>query len=77
MDNKNKRRIRFEDVAGRRVQTILSKLDLLSNCSNRHNYEFDDKDVQKMFSAIKERLKITENKFLNELNTKNKIKFNF
>jgi len=27
-------------------------LDLLSNCSNRSNYEFDEKDVEQMFTEI-------------------------
>ena len=54
------KRQRFEEVAGRRVQFILSKLDQLGKCSNRNNYEYSEEDVRKMFGAVKEALKITE-----------------
>ena len=71
------RRERFEEVAGRRVQFILSKLDQLGKCSNRNNYEYSEEDVRKMFSAIKDALKITEIKYQDELNKQKKKKFQF
>lgn len=77
MDVKTKRRERFENVAGKRVQAILIKLDLLSNCSNKHNYEYEEDDVKKMFSAIREKLRQGENKFVMELNKKSRGKFKF
>jgi hypothetical protein len=77
MNTKSKRRERFENVAGKRVQAILNKLELLGNCSNKHNYDFDENDVRKMFNAIKERLKQTENKFTAEVNKKSKTRFEF
>ena len=73
---KNKRE-RFEDVAGKRVQSIIDKLNLLGNCSNQNNYEFDSGDVKKMFSAIKEALKRTESRFEDELTKQDKKKFQF
>ncbi len=71
------KRERFEVVAGKRVQTIIDKLDLLGNCSNRNNYEFEEGDVKKMFAVLKERLKLTELKFDSEISKKNKSKFKF
>lgn len=73
---KNKRE-RFEDVAGKRVQYIIDKLELLGNCSNRNNYEFNAEDVRKMFSAIKEAIKRTDIKFEDELTKQDKKKFQF
>lgn len=77
MSKKNLRRIRFEKVAGRRTQKILELLDILSNCSNKGNYEYAEEDVRKMFNAIKDRVKTTEASFNTAINktTKNKFKF--
>ena len=70
-------RERFEDVAGKRVQFIIDKLELLGNCSNQNNYEYSEEDLRKMFLAIKETLKSTESKFTKELSRLNKKKFKF
>jgi hypothetical protein len=77
MDHKSKKRDKFKDVAGKRVQYILDKLDLLGNCSNRNNYSYEEEDIRKMFIAIKEHLRRAENKFNEELNKKSKNKFEF
>lgn len=74
---KSLRRNRFEKVAGRRIQTIMEKIVVLGNCSNKNNYEYNEEDIKKMFSAIRTELKISENRFLNELNKKGSKKFNF
>jgi hypothetical protein len=75
--DKSTRRTRFESVAGRRVQNILDSLDILGNCANRNNYEYTEEDVKKMFSAIKEKLKLTENKYIGEVSKKSSNKFKF
>lgn len=77
MSDKSTRRERFEGVAGRRVQAILDGFDRLSNCSNKNNYEYNEKDVRKMFSTIKDRLKRVESMYDEELNKKSKNKFEF
>ncbi|HLF64578.1 MAG TPA: hypothetical protein VI603_12530 [Saprospiraceae bacterium] len=71
------RRERFEDVAGKRVQYVLNKLELLGNCSNRNNYQYEPEDVRKMFSAIRDALKRAEAKFDGELTKHDKTKFKF
>ena len=75
MTKKSTRRERFENVAARRTQKILEFLDSLANCSNRSNYEFNEDDIKKIFSAIKDRVKTTEAAFDKELNRSEKIKF--
>lgn len=77
MANNSTRRTRFETVAGRRVQAILDGLDRLSNCSNRNNYEYIDKDVRKMFSTLREKLKRVESMYDDELSKRSKNKFEF
>ena len=71
------KRQRFEKVAGNRVQVIIDKLELLGNCSNRNNYEYEAADVRKMFSAIKESLNRTEQKFEGEVKKEKKKQFKF
>ena len=46
------KRERFVRIAEHRVNKILNDLDLLSKCSNRRNYTYDDKDVRRIFSEI-------------------------
>jgi hypothetical protein len=68
------KRERFEKVAGSRVQMVLDKLDNLSKCANKRNYDFNNQDIDKMFKAITEKLKITKLKFESELEVKGKGK---
>jgi len=75
---KSEKRLRFEKVAGKRVQKILDTLDLLSNCSNRSNYEFDEKDVEQMFTEISRHLRESRMAFHKSLESKNgKSEFKF
>lgn len=62
----NIRRQRFEKIASRRVQKVLDDINVLSNCSNRNNYEYSDTDVKKMMSAIRSQLKQLEMAFLDQ-----------
>jgi isopropylmalate/homocitrate/citramalate synthase len=77
MTSQYEKRNRFEKVAQKRVQFILDKLELLSNCSNKSNYDYSEEDVKKMFSAIKERMKQVEARFQDELSKRDKSKFKF
>ncbi len=71
------KRTRFEDVASKRVQYIIDKLKLLGNCSNRNNYQYKEEDVRKMFSVVREQLRKTETRFIDELNKKSPKAFKF
>ena len=72
----NKRQ-RFEKVASYRVQKVLDMLDSLGNCSNRNNYEYIPADIEKMFRALKEKLKETELEFGSKLNKNKSSTFKF
>ncbi|MDD5456258.1 MAG: hypothetical protein PHV30_04410 [Candidatus Margulisbacteria bacterium] len=56
----NTKRERFEKVAAKRTQKIIALLDLLGNCSNKNNYEYNEKDVDKMFRIIRNKIKQNE-----------------
>lgn len=64
------RRERFEEIAGKRVQMVLDKLENLSKCANKRNYEFDQNDIEKMFRAINQNVKNAKLKFESELGYK-------
>jgi hypothetical protein len=74
---KNSRRIRFEKVAGNRVNNILKTLNSLSKCANKNNYDYEDNDVRKMFKAIREKLTDVEKDFSGQLNKESKSEFKF
>lgn len=76
MGNTTKRQ-RFENVASNRVQRILDTLQLLQNCSNKNNYEYTEKDVDKMFSEISSAVKDAKKAYIKELNKGNKSGFKF
>lgn len=67
----NSRRKRFTKVATNRVQKIIDYLNLLQNCSNRRNYEYDEDDVNHMFDEITKVLKETKAVYSNELSKGN------
>lgn len=71
------KRQRFEKVASYRIQKTLDMLDSLGNCSNRNNYEYTPADIEKMFRAIKEKLKETELEFGTKLNKNKSSTFKF
>ena len=74
---KSEKRQRFEKVASNRVQRILDTLTLLQNCSNRNNYEWDENDVERMFSEITKKVKETKASYANELTKTEKHGFSF
>ena len=62
------KRARFTKVASARVTKIINYLDLLQNCSNRNNYEYDSDDVELIFGEIGKALRDAKASFTNELN---------
>lgn len=55
--SKSEKRLRFEKVASKRVQKIIDTIDLLANCANKGNYDYDDKDVEQMFAEMTKHLR--------------------
>lgn len=67
MKNRESNRERFIRIAEARTQKIIDMIDLLGNCSNQYNYEYTQKDVDKMFSAIETALKTSKARFTTEI----------
>ena len=60
---KETNRERFVRIAEARTQKIIDTIRLLGNCSNSYAYEYTQKDIDKIFSAIEAELKAAKNKF--------------
>lgn len=58
------KRERFVRIAEARTNKILEMMRLLGNCSSKSNYEYNDEDIKKIFSALEKELKNTKNRFL-------------
>lgn len=54
---------RFQRIAEKRTNRIIDQIRLLGNCSNRSNYEYDEEEVRKIFSAIESELKTQRARF--------------
>ena len=57
------KRDRFIRIAENRTNRILETLRLLENCANTGTYEYSQKDVEKIFSAIQTQLNDTKKAF--------------
>ena len=53
----------FKRLATDRTNTVLKRLKVLGNCSNRSIYEYDEQDIDKIFSEIERKVKETKAKF--------------
>ncbi len=57
------KRDRFKKLATNRTNAVLHRLKVLSNCSNRQLYEYDEKEIDKIFSEIEKKVKEVKSKF--------------
>ena len=60
------KRIKFEDIAERRVKEALHKISLLGNLSNPNNYDYTEDHVKQIFSAIKKEVRKVEMQFISK-----------
>lgn len=58
------KRQRFLTVAESRTNTILEKIRILGNCSNRSLYEYNKEEIDRIFKAIQEKLNETKSRFV-------------
>ena len=72
--SKSEKRLRFEKVASKRVQKIIDTIDLLANCANKGNYEYDAKDVEQMFTEMTKHLRDCRNEYTRAFATRDSKK---
>lgn len=68
-----KKRENFRRLAEKRTQNILDDLRILTNLTNTSNYDYDEEDVKKIFTAIEKAVKDAKKEFSTELNSKFKL----
>ena len=56
-------RDRFKRLATLRTNAVLQRIKVLGNCSNRQAYEYEEEDINKIFSEIERNLKEVKVKF--------------
>lgn len=65
----------FLRLAKSRTEKVLKSLKILSNCSNKANYEYSQEQISKIFDSIYKSVEIALNKFSQQL--PEAIKFEF
>lgn len=64
------KRDKFVRIAEARTNKIISMIQLLGNCSNQSQYEYTQKDVDKIFKAIQTEIDEAKNRFKHQDNQK-------
>lgn len=54
---------RFKRIAQKRVQRVLDSIRSLSQCSNKRMYQWNDEQMEKIWSAIDKELKTCKDSF--------------
>lgn len=64
---------RFKRLATKRTNEILKRLKILGNCANRQFYEYTEKEIETIFSAIERKVREIKAKFYFEKEEKFKL----
>ena len=65
---------KFKKIAGTRTDKLLNMMRLLGNCSNTCYYEYTEKDVAKIFTALETDLQNTKALFLKQTSDNKKFR---
>ncbi len=68
------KRDKFVRIAEARTNKIINMIQLLGNCSNQSLYDYSQKDVNKIFSAIQAELDEAKKRY-NKQDSQNSSKF--
>lgn len=66
---------RFRRLAKSRGDRLLKEINLLGNLANKKNYEYDQPDVEALFSAIEAELWETKSKFDPGVKSERRVEF--
>lgn len=66
MNKNEEKKEKFRQISEKRVNSILQKLKILGNLSNRSNYYYEKEDVLKIFQAIEKATREVKDRFLNK-----------
>lgn len=71
---KETKRDRFVRVAETRMNKIITLMQLLGNCANKNNYDYNEDDVQKIMRTLEEELMLLKQKFHQDPEKKSRFK---
>ncbi len=57
------KRIKFVDLAEKRVLNALKSISLIGNLANKNNYKYDESDIRKIIKALNDEVKEVESRF--------------
>lgn len=60
------KRVRFVELAEKRVNRTIDDFRLIGNLSNRRNYEYTEEDARKIVAALDEELKALKKRFASQ-----------
>ena len=60
---KNSKKERFIRLATSRTTDVLKRLQVLSNCANRSAYDYNEEEINKIYSTLEKGLKDSKAKF--------------
>ena len=61
--NQEQKRERFKRLGTQRTNSVLKRLKVLGNCSNRSAYNYTEEEINKIFSEVERRVRETKAKF--------------
>ena len=61
--NDENKSLNFKRLAEKRTNTIIERVRILGNLSNKRLYRFSDSEVEKIFSAIENAVKDVKSQF--------------
>lgn len=73
--NENTRVKKFEELAERRINEAIKKLQLIGNLANKSNYSYTDAHVNQIFRAIDGEVRNLKAKFQGKTDRENVFKF--
>ncbi len=73
MEINEKKREKFMNYAGKRVNNIMHDIQILEPMSRSNSYDFTKEDVEEMFNAIQETLNNTKYEFEKKFERKERI----
>lgn len=57
------KRERFKRLGTQRTNSVLQRLKVLGNCSNRSAYDYTEEEISRIFSEIERKVRETKSKF--------------
>lgn len=59
----NEKKVKFRELAEKRVSNALKQIQLIGNLANTRAYEYEEEEVKKIFKSLKEEINLAESKF--------------